>query len=97
LPSEKESFGLAVLEAMSCGVPVVASKTGGLPELVKDGETGFLVPVGDIGSLSRAIMLLLKDDSLYRKFAVNSRERACQFSTEGIIPLYEDLYKSLLS
>jgi L-malate glycosyltransferase len=96
LPSEKESFGLAALEAMSCGVPVVASKTGGIPEVVQDGETGFLVPVGDIGSLSRAIMLLLKDDSLYRKFAFNSRNRAFQFATKIIVPLYEDLYKSLL-
>ncbi|MDO9536237.1 MAG: glycosyltransferase [Bacillota bacterium] len=96
LPSEKESFGLAALEAMSCGVPVVASKTGGLPEVVQDGKTGFLVPVGDIGSLTRAIMLLLKDESLYRKFAVNSRKRAFQFATKSIIPLYEDLYKSLL-
>lgn len=95
LPSEKESFGLVALEAMACGVPVVATNTGGLPEVVKDGEWGFLVPVNDSHALAAAMGRLLDDTLLYRRFAVAARRQARQFATSLIIPEYEELYRRL--
>lgn len=96
LPSEKESFGLAALEAMACGVPVVATKTGGLPEIVEHGKTGFLVPVGDVRELTSAIWCLLSDEVLHQEMAANSRKKAENFSVEKIIPLYEAVYYRVL-
>ncbi len=97
LPSEKESFGLAALEAMACSVPVIATNTGGLPELVDHGQNGFLVPVGDRRALCEAMRELLDDDSLRGRFARNSREKAKLFSSEVIIPRYEALYRGISS
>ncbi len=97
LPSEKESFGLAALEAMACSVPVVATETGGLPEIVEDGKTGFLVPVGDVAALAEAMQALLENPGLHEKMAVLSREKAGRFSPAGIIPQYEELYRSVIS
>ncbi len=96
LSSEKESFGLVALEAMSCGKPVVATRTGGLSELVEDGRTGFLTPVGDINRLYVSMKRILQDETLYRVFASNSREKAAKFLSSIIIPSYERLYTSLL-
>ncbi|MCK9906881.1 glycosyltransferase, partial [Frankia sp. Cpl3] len=67
LPSEKESFGLVALEAMACGVPVVATYAGGLPEVVVDGECGFLCSIGDVETLAQRTLALLKDDTLYQR------------------------------
>ena len=89
LPSESESFGLSALEAMACEVPVIASNAGGLPEVVVDGETGFLLPVGDVEGMAAAALKLLGDDDLHRRFAAASRRRAVEgFSQEAVVARY---------
>jgi N-acetyl-alpha-D-glucosaminyl L-malate synthase BshA len=98
LPSRQESFGLAALEAMACGVPVVASRAGGLPEVIEDGVSGCLVPAGDVDSAVRASCRLLED----AVFAERVRENALQtvankFDQAEIVRQYEDLYASALS
>ena len=97
LPSEEESFGLAALEAQSSGVPVVASKVGGIPEVVADGETGFLCGVGDVKALSDSVLRLFQDDKLHRCMADAARKRAVDvFRQEVVVPKYEELYLSCL-
>ncbi|EJL40886.1 glycosyl transferase [Brevibacillus agri] len=97
LPSEKESFGLVALEAMACGVPVVATVAGGIPEVVVDGVNGFLRPIGDVEGMSQAAIRLLQDEALYREFSANSIERSCKtFCHETIASQYEALYTKLL-
>ena len=76
LPSELESFGLSALEAMACGVPVVGSDAGGLPEVVKHTETGFLLPVGDIEGMAARTIEILKDDEHARELGQAGRRRA---------------------
>ncbi len=97
LPSEKESFGLVALEAMACSLPVVATHTGGLPEVVRDGETGLLVPVNDWIALAAAMRRLLDDHEMHRRFSMAARRRAEQFDTSIVIPRYEALYQKLLN
>jgi L-malate glycosyltransferase len=98
LTSETESFGLAVLEAMACGVPVVATHTGGLPEVVVEGETGFLRPVGDVDAMAAAALAILADDDLARRLAVAGRARAVsEFSQEKMVALYRSLYERVLA
>jgi N-acetyl-alpha-D-glucosaminyl L-malate synthase BshA len=98
LPSTTESFGLAVLEAMACGVPVVATRTGGLPEVVAEGETGFLAPVGDVEALAAAALKLLTDDGLARRFGEAGRARAIDcFSEDRVVSLYRGLYERVLA
>jgi L-malate glycosyltransferase len=92
LPSETESFGLAALEAMSCGVPVISSNSGGLPEVNQDGITGFLSNVGDIESMSKNAISILKNEATLSQFKANAREVAKTFDIQNILPLYEDLY-----
>lgn len=97
LPSETESFGLAALEAMACGAPVVASTAGGLPEVVRHGETGFLHPIGAVEEMAASAVRLLTDDALHASL----RERALEvshgnFSAEAIVPLYEALYERVV-
>lgn len=97
LPSEKESFGLVALEAMACGVPVVATVAGGLPEVVLDGVCGFLRPIGDVAGLAEKTLLLLQDEELYARFSRSSIERSCEtFCHEKITTEYETLYLELL-
>ncbi|MCS6805543.1 MAG: N-acetyl-alpha-D-glucosaminyl L-malate synthase BshA [Acidobacteriota bacterium] len=97
LPSELESFGLAALEAMACEVPVVASRVGGLPEVVDHGETGYLLPVGDVAAMAEAVIHLLQDDSLRQAMGQRARARAIErFSSRKIIPLYEAFYQRVL-
>ncbi len=94
IPSGSETFGLAALEAMACEVPVVASDIGGLPELVVDGETGFLCPLGDIDAFTESAYRILTDDALHKRMARAARRRAVEeFDTEHIIPLYEAHYE----
>ena len=92
LPSETESFGLAALEAMSCGVPVISSNSGGLPEVNRDGITGFLSNVGDIESMSKNAISILKSEATLLQFKANAREVAKTFDIQNILPLYEELY-----
>lgn len=96
LPSEMESFGLAALEAMACGVPAVASLIGGLPEVVTDGRDGFLIPVGEIDAMAEAALALLGDPNRYARFAEAARQTAeTRFCSDKIIPQYEEYYRSL--
>jgi N-acetyl-alpha-D-glucosaminyl L-malate synthase BshA len=97
LPSEKESFGLVALEAMACGVPVVATNAGGLPEVVVDGESGFLCEIGDVKKMAERTMLLLQDDELYQRFSRSGIERSCNtFCHDKITSQYEELYYRLI-
>jgi L-malate glycosyltransferase len=96
IPSASETFGLAALEAMACEVPVVASKIGGLPELVVEGETGYLCPLGDIDAFADRAYALLTDDALHARMAAAARRRAVEtFDTTHIIPHYEAYYEQI--
>jgi len=98
LPSELESFGLAALEAQACEAPVVATRIGGIPEVVTDKETGFLSDVGDVKKMTADTLLLLKDEELRRTFGEKGREFAVQrYSTSKIIPQYIAFYEKIVS
>ncbi len=97
LPSEQESFGLVALEAMNCGVPVIGTQIGGIPEVVKHGETGYLFPVGEIGQMANAAIELLSSPELLATFRRNARQRAIQhFSTDIIMPQWMRFYETVL-
>ncbi|WP_028986721.1 N-acetyl-alpha-D-glucosaminyl L-malate synthase BshA [Thermicanus aegyptius] len=97
LPSKKESFGLVALEAMACGVPVVGSLAGGIPEVVLHGQTGFLAPVGDVEKMSEYVVTLLKNPSLWREFSERGIARVKENFTAGeIVTQYEEVYRNLL-
>lgn len=97
LPSEQESFGLAALEAMACEVPVVASRVGGLPEVVTDGETGFLSEVGDVDKMAEIAGRLLSDPVLRRDMGKRARESAIsRYRTDIVIPKYIEFYEKVL-
>ncbi len=94
MPSGSETFGLAALEAMACGVPVVASNIGGLPELITDGETGFLCPLDDVSCFADRIRSLLDDESMHDNMGRAAREVAAdRFDVNRIIPMYEEYYE----
>lgn len=98
LPSELESFGLAALEAMSCGVPVIASNTQGIPEVVIDGETGFLSDVGDVEAMAQNAVRLLTDDQMHQRFSENSRARVVEnYCRSILIDKYEEFYQRVLA
>lgn len=97
MPSEMESFGLAALEAMACGVPPVATRVGGVPELITDGEDGFLEGVGDIARLAGRVTELVSDSTLHEGMARAARRTAStRFCSDKIIPRYEDYYRQVL-
>lgn len=96
LPSEYESFGLAALEAMAAGMPVVSSNAGGLKEININGETGFTSEVGDIKSMSQQALSILKDDGTLKAFKKRAAEYARKYDISHIIPLYEKLYERFL-
>lgn len=93
LPSEKESFGLAALEAMVCGVPVISSNAGGLPEVNQQGVSGFLSDVGNVDEMAANAILILKDPETLSKYKKQAREVSMKFDTKNIVPLYEEVYK----
>ena len=99
LPSiiTSESFGIVNLEAMACGVPVVASKIGGIPDVVKNGKTGILVPPRDPKALAEAIICLLQDENVRRKMGRNARKKAENYSWKRIAEKYERVYEELIS
>ncbi|MDA9679767.1 N-acetyl-alpha-D-glucosaminyl L-malate synthase BshA [Flavobacteriaceae bacterium] len=93
LPSEQESFGLAALEAMAHGVPVVCSDVGGLPEVIEDGISGFLCPLGDVNAMAEKAIYILEDDERHKKFKQQAFESSKKFNIEKVISLYESLYQ----
>jgi N-acetyl-alpha-D-glucosaminyl L-malate synthase BshA len=97
LPSETESFGLAALEAMAWGVPVISSNSGGLPEVNFDAVSGYLSDVGDIKSMAENALKILSDDDTLAQFKHNALEVAQQFDIKNILPLYEALYEKALN
>lgn len=96
MPSEKESFGLAALEAMACEVPVISSNTGGLPELNVQGVTGFLSNVGDVDDMVRNAIYILQPENL-PTFKANALARAKEFDITNIVPQYEEYYEQVLA
>jgi N-acetyl-alpha-D-glucosaminyl L-malate synthase BshA len=97
LPSESESFGLAALEAMASGTPVVATRVGGVPEVVEHGETGFLAEVGAVEEMADAAVRLLRDPERWRQFSQNARTVATErFSAAKVVPRYEQYYERIM-
>ncbi|HKP68896.1 MAG TPA: N-acetyl-alpha-D-glucosaminyl L-malate synthase BshA [Pyrinomonadaceae bacterium] len=97
LPSELESFGLAALEAQACEMPVVATRIGGIPEVVSEGETGYLSDVGDVEKMSEDALRLAKDEDLRRAFGEKGRELALQrYGSDKIIPQYISFYERIV-
>jgi N-acetyl-alpha-D-glucosaminyl L-malate synthase BshA len=98
MPSELESFGLVALEAMACRVPTIATNVGGIPELIEDGVTGRLFPVGDVEAMAGAAVELLSDSSRYLAMAEAARRTAqSRYCASKIIPQYEAFYQKILS
>jgi len=97
LPSSQESFGLAALEAMACEVPVIASRAGGLPELIRDGETGYLCDVDDDATMADVALMVLSDAERARRIGRDAAaDVRARFSAQTIVPLYEAFYRSVL-
>ena len=92
---QQESFGLAALEAMAAGVPVISSNAGGIPEVNIEGVTGYLKEIGDVEGMAKAGVELLSDENKLAQFKQNAREHAEKFSLENILPMYEELYCKL--
>lgn len=96
LPSETESFGLAALEAMAVGVPVISSNTGGIPEVNVHGVTGFLSDVGDVDDMAKNALHILGDKDRLHEFKTNARKHSQNFNLDKVVSQYEGLYRTLL-
>ena len=92
LPSETESFGLAALEAMAVGVPVISSNTGGIPEVNIEGVTGYLSDVGNVIEMAKNALSILENEEYLKKFKQAALKRSHEFDIEKILPLYEKVY-----
>ena len=97
LPSEKESFGLAALEAMALKVPVISTNTGGLKDLNINGNSGYTSDIGDIDSMAKNAIKILSDDSLEKKYRNQAFENAKKYDIKTVIPLYEKIYDQALN
>ena len=97
LPSEHESFGLVALEAMVCGVPVISSNAGGLPEVNIHGESGYLSDVGNVNEMAENALKILENNGTHQLFKRKAKENAQRFETKLIVPLYEEIYKKSLA
>jgi glycosyltransferase involved in cell wall biosynthesis len=98
LPSENESFGLSALEALACGVPVVASNAGGIPEVIQEGITGALRDVGDVDAMAAAAIGILSDDARWERMSVAAAADARhRFSEDRVIGQYEETYEDALA
>jgi len=98
LTSDRESFGLSALEAMACGVPVIGTDAGGLPEVVENGRSGYLRPIGDVEAMSEAAISILSDTALQSEMRANSRRRALEvFPVDAAVELYLAEYEKALS
>ncbi len=96
LPSKSESFGLAALEAMAANTPVISTNTGGLPEVNTHGLTGFLSNVGDVNDMANNALNILESDENLAMFKKNAKAHTKQFSLGSILPIYENIYESVL-
>jgi glycosyltransferase involved in cell wall biosynthesis len=96
LPSEKESFGLAALEAMAHSVPVISTNTGGLPEVNIQGVSGYLSNVGDVEDMANNALKIFKDEETHQKFKLGAKATAKEFDIKHIIKNYEELYEDML-
>jgi N-acetyl-alpha-D-glucosaminyl L-malate synthase BshA len=97
MPSELESFGLAALEGMACEVVPIATRTGGVPEVIEHGVTGFMADVGDVDTMARYAIDILGDESALRAMGKRARAGAkAKYCSSKIIPLYEDFYRKVL-
>ena len=97
LLSEKESFGLVLLEAMACGVPCIGTNVGGIPEVIAHGETGFLVPLGDVDGAAKHAISILKDNALHQQISMAAKSSVeANFSSDKIVREYEELYLELI-
>jgi glycosyltransferase involved in cell wall biosynthesis len=98
LPSSQESFGMAALEAMACGVPVVASRVGGLPEVIEHGVTGFLHPLDALDDMAASAVAVLTNAERHGEIAGAARRRVQEtFCAERVVPMYEALYAATLA
>lgn len=96
MPSASETFGLAALEAMSCSVPVVSSDVGGLPELNRDGATGYVCKLSDVDAMADRVIAMLSDDALHKRMQAAARARAEEFELDHVVAKYEEYYRQVM-
>ncbi|HEY6951618.1 MAG TPA: glycosyltransferase, partial [Bacteroidota bacterium] len=96
MPSQSESFGLSALEAMACGVPVISTSVGGLPELNIHNQTGYIAEIGDIERMARYAVDLLTNANKHKAFSEAARTRAIEFNQDKIVSMYERYYQKVL-
>ncbi len=98
LPSETESFGMAALEALACEVPVIATRSGGLPEVVHDGESGYLLPVADVHGMAQRAIEILSDNTVRTRMGKRGREIAIEeFDEIKVVPVYRQMYERVMA